>query len=110
MWLFMSTVARWFSDPVQVRALIGRLVEHREAEFEVPWRLDDLDENWVASKLRGIVAFEIQIERMEATFRLMQNRALDDRERVAVALASADDTNSQEVAVLMRRHSFDDAE
>lgn len=98
------------SEPERVRALIGRLVEYREAEFEMPWRLDGLDEEWVASRLRGIVAFEMRIERMEATFRLMQNRALDDRERVAVALASADDTNSQEVAALMRRHSFDDAE
>lgn len=98
------------SEPEQVRALIGRLVEYREAEYDIPWRLDGLDEDWVANRLKGIVAFDMPIERMEATFRLMQNRALEDRERVAVALESTDDTNSQDVAALMRRHSFDDAD
>ena len=79
-----------------------------ESEFESPWHLESLDDEWVASKLKGIVAFDIRIERMESTLRLMQNRPVEDRENVAVALASADDTNAQRVAALMRRYAFED--
>ena len=91
--------------PNDVRALITRLVNFRESQFDVPWRLESLDEAWVDGKLRGIVSFQIPIDRMEATFRLMQNRSVEDRQRVADALADYDDTNAQDVAAMMRHHS-----
>jgi transcriptional regulator len=93
--------------PEQVRALIKRLVDFQESRFGLPWRLESLDEGWVDGKLRGIVGFQIPIERMEATFRLMQNRSVEDRRRVADALAGSDDTNAQGVAAMMRRHSLE---
>jgi transcriptional regulator len=72
--------------------------------------LESLDEDWVERKLRGIVSFEMRVERMEATFRLMQNRSAEDRRRVAGALAESDDTNAQDVAAMMRHHSPELAE
>lgn len=96
--------------PDKVRALIKRLVDFRESQFETPWRLESLDEDWVDSRLRGIVAFEIPIARMEATFRLMQNRSTEDRRRVAASLSVFDDTNARSVAAMMRRHSVEPAE
>ena len=94
-------------DPDRVRALIKRLVDFRESRFDSPWQLESLDEDWLDRKLRTIVSFEISIERMEATFRLMQNRPAEDRRRVADALAASDDTNAQEVAAMMQRHSLE---
>jgi transcriptional regulator len=94
-------------DPDEVRALIKRLVDFRESEFDVSWHLDNLDQEWVDSKLRGIVSFHMPIERMEATFRLMQNRTAEDRRRVADALSKSDDTNAQGVAAMMRRYSLE---
>jgi transcriptional regulator len=96
--------------PEEVRGLIKRLVDHRESRFDTPWRLESLDEGWVDSKLRGIVGFEIPIDRMETTFRLMQNRTPEDRRRVADALAGYDDTSSQDVAAMMRRFSLEPAQ
>ncbi|MEE8453646.1 MAG: FMN-binding negative transcriptional regulator [Limibaculum sp.] len=96
--------------PDKVRALIKRLVDFRESRFDRPWRMESLGEGWVDRKLRGIVGFEPPIERMEAIFRLMQNRSAEDRRRVVDALAKSDDTNAQGVAALMRRHSLEPAE
>jgi len=93
--------------PGEVRALITRLVNFRESRLDVPWQLESLDEHWVDERLRGIVSFQIPIERMEATFRLMQNRSLEDRQRVADALAESDDTSAQDVAAMMYRHSLE---
>ena len=93
--------------PDDVRALITRLVDFRESLFDTPWRLESLDQAWVDSRLRGIVSFQMPIERMEATFRLMQNRSLEDRRRVADAFAESDDTNVRGVAAMMRSHSLE---
>ncbi len=93
--------------PDDVRALITRLVDFRESLFDAPWRLESLDQAWVDSRLRGIVSFQMPIERMEATFRLMQNRSVEDRRRVADAFAGSDDTNEQGVAAMMRSHSLE---
>jgi transcriptional regulator len=93
--------------PDDVRALITRLVDFRESSFDTPWRLESLDRAWVDSKLRGIVSFQMPIERMEATFRLMQNRSVEDRRRVAEAFTESDDTNVQGVAAMMRSHSLE---
>ena len=82
-------------------------MDFRESRFHVPWRLDSLDEAWVDQKLRGIVSFQMPIERMEATFRLMQYRSVEDRQRAADALADSNDTNTQDVAAMMRRHSLE---
>ena len=76
----------------------------------MPWRLESLDEEWADSRLRGIVAFRIRIERMEATFRLMQNRTREDHGRVADALGASDDTNAKAVAALMRHHPPEQSE
>ena len=97
--------------PDKVRALIKRLVDFREPRFDTPWRLESLDEGWIDRRLRAIVGFEMPIERVEATFRLMQNRSAEDRRRVADALAESDDTNNaQGAAAMMRRHSLEPAE
>ena len=93
--------------PDDVRALITRLVDFRESLFDAPWRLESLDQAWVDSRLRGIVSFQMPIERMEATFRLMQNRSVEDRRRVADAFAESDDTNARGVAAMMRSHSLE---
>ena len=96
--------------PDKVRALIKRLVDFRESRLDTPWRLESLDEGWVDRKLRGIVSFEMPIGRIEATFRLMQNRPAEDRHRVAAKLADSDDTNARDVAAMMRHHSPEPAE
>jgi len=89
-----------------VRSGLGRLVDWNETRFDEPWSLDSVDEGHVAKMMRAIVGFEMIIERMEANFRLLQNRPAGDRRRIADALARLDDTRAQGVAALMRRHSL----
>jgi transcriptional regulator len=51
---------------------------------------------------QGIVAFTIAVERIEAKFKLSQNRPAADRERVLQAMA-AGDGRARELADLMQR-------
>jgi len=48
------------------------------------------------------------IERIEANFRLLQDRPADDRHGVVEALSKMPDTHANKVADLMRQHRPDD--
>jgi transcriptional regulator len=51
--------------------------------------------------MRGIVAFEMPIERLEGKFKLSQNRSTRDRERVIAALAHSSDPGAQAIGAAM---------
>jgi transcriptional regulator len=87
-------------DPARVKAILARLVETHEAGREDPWRLESLAEDYVRGMLRGIVAFEIPIARLEGKAKLSQNRGAGDRARVRAALAAGDPL-ARAVAALM---------
>ena len=65
--------------------------------------MEMLPEAYVAKMIRGIVAFEIPIARLEGKFKLSQNRSMEDRRRVAEALAASDDATERGVADAMRQ-------
>ena len=93
--------ARLLEQPAQARAVLRQLVDRYEASFEKPWPME-LPPEYEAGMLRGIVAFEIQITRMEGKFKLSQNRSAADREGVTGNLEQLADRDSAAVARLMR--------
>jgi transcriptional regulator len=95
-------VPRVIEDADRVRALLGRLVHTFEDGRPEPWRMEDLSDSYVAGMIRGIVAFEIPIDRLEGKAKLSQNRPETDQARVEAALGAAGDAWSQGVAALMR--------
>ena len=90
-----------------VRSGLDRLVDWNEAQFDESWSLDSVEEGHVNKMMRAIVGFEMPIERMEANFRLLQNRPTGDRRRIADELARLNGTRAQGVAALVRRYSLE---
>jgi transcriptional regulator len=84
-----------------VTALLTRLVATHEEGRRDPWRLESLPPDYLAGMLRGIVAFEIPIARLEGKAKLSQNRSATDRARVRSALGASDDEVARGVASLM---------
>ena len=84
------------------RGLLARTVARYEGTGDGAWSMDGLPEDYVAGMLRGLVAFEIEIARIEGKFKLSQNRPEEDRRRVAAALGKGDDPPGRGVAALMR--------
>ena len=56
---------------------------------------------WVDAKLKGIVAFEMEVTRIESRWKLSQEKGEETRERIAGELASGDGA-SRELAAFMR--------
>jgi transcriptional regulator len=94
-------VPRVIDDPGRVRALLDRLVHTFEDERATPWRMDSLSDSYLTGMMRGIVAFEIPIDRLEGKAKLSQNRPPGDQARVRAALAAENDPLARAVAELM---------
>jgi transcriptional regulator len=94
-------VPRVIEDPGRVQALLDRLVRTFEDGRPAPWRMDGLPDDYVSGMMRGIVAFEIPIDRLEGKAKLSQNRLAGDRARVRAALLAEDDPLARAVAELM---------
>src|SRR5262249_20205539 len=94
-------IPRGIEDAGRVRALLDRLGRTFGDGRAAPGRMDTLPDSYLDGMVRGIVAFEIPIDRLEGKAKLSQNRSADDRARVQAALRAEDDPLARTVAELM---------
>jgi len=92
-----------FEDETRLSALLAELGSTYE-EGPEPWRYEALPDDYRRRMLRGIVGFEIAVERLEGKFKLSQNRGEADRARVAAALERSADPVARDLALLMREN------
>ena len=78
---------RFFEDERRLLALVTALTERHEAGRAERWAVTDAPEPYVRAMLRGIVGFELAVERLEGKWKMSQNRSADDRAGVAEGLA-----------------------
>jgi transcriptional regulator len=67
-----------------------------------PWTLDRIKQTTLATLIRHIVAFRIEITRIEGKRKLNQNRSAADRTGVIRALDGSARSDDQEIAEAMR--------
>ena len=82
-------------------AIIERLVTTQEAVMPEPWRVDEVPGDFREVQLSGIVAFEIEITRLEGKFKMSQDKQPADRAGVIAALEARDDPLGHDVARIM---------
>jgi transcriptional regulator len=89
-------------DPVWVEALVRRLTSKHEDHRAEPWSVDDAPAPYVAGQLRAIVGVEVEVTRVEAKWKLSQNRPEADRAGVLTGLDAEPGSGSHDVAAAMR--------
>jgi len=95
-------VPRIVEDAARVRAQQEALVARFEAGRAEPWTLDGQRPDYVEGMLKGIVAFEIPVARLEGKFKLNQNHPEGNRRGAIHGLrAEAGDPDSLAIAALM---------
>ena len=80
---------------------ITAMTEVQEAARPEPWAVSDAPEAFVAAQLKGIVGIEIEITRIEAKWKVSQNRSEADRLGVTAGLRARQDEASQQMAELV---------
>ena len=84
-------------------AHLAALSARNEADLapKAPWTLEKMPAETVAAMAKGVVAFEIEIARLEGKAKLSQNRGADDIAGAAAGLRARGRENDLAVAELM---------
>ena len=86
-WNYMAVHAhgplRAIEDPAWIVALLGRLTATHETSRAAPWAVADAPPEFIAQLLGAIVGIEIPVQRMQGTWKLSQNRSLNDQHAMA---------------------------
>ena len=94
---------RIIEDQARVRTMLDRRAQTYEAGNAKPWRLADEPDNFLAGMQRGIVAFEIPVDRLEGKWKMSQNRKPEDREGAIAALCAQGGADNLATAEIMAR-------
>lgn len=92
--------ARVIAAPEELLGILHQLIPLFEPSYADQWA--SLSQSYRDRMLSHIVGFEITVTKMEAKFKLSQNRAREEQEKVIESLSSARDTAISGTAALMR--------
>ena len=96
-------VPRLLTEEAEATAALAALSATMEAGLapKPPWTMEQLSDSARRALVRGIVAFEIELARLEGKQKLNQNRSAEDRAGVVAALRTLGDADARAVASAM---------
>jgi transcriptional regulator len=77
--------------------IVTRLTNKHEERSENAWKVTDAPAEYIEGMLKAIVAFEMPISRIEASWKLSQNRSEADRAGVVAGLKERGSTVAEEM-------------
>lgn len=89
-------------DGEELKSTLGRLVERHEAAGD--YRMESLPGEFVEKELKGAVGFVVDVTRIDAGYKLSQNRNDEDHANIIRELELRGDEESSRVAEAMRRN------
>lgn len=82
--------------------ILRRLMDRYEPSG--PSRMEALPQDFVEKEMKGIVAFQIEVTKIEASFKLSQNRDDESYQNIVTELEKRNDDLSHGVAAAMRQN------
>lgn len=83
--------------------LLERLVKRFEGKYHYKYKLEELPKEFVNSEMRGVTSFKIKVDKIEAAFKLSQNRTDEDYQNIISNLSKSDLQEEQQISEEMRR-------
>ena len=90
-----------FSDEERLKETLHRIINTFDSSYMTQW--SKLSDQYRSRMMKHIVGFEIKAKRLEAKFKLSQNRTKGEQARVIQSLNQSKDSNISGVAKLMRQ-------
>ncbi len=84
---------------------LNTLTNHFEATQEQPISVEGMSD-YVRAQMKGVVGFEIQVEKLEGKWKMSQNRDEKNYNAVISQLEKINDANAQAVASIMKAKGF----
>lgn len=89
-------------DPRWVAGLVGRLTRMFEHGRDDPWKMSDAPPAFLEERLSAIVGLEMPIARLQAKWKMSQNRSEADRRGVMAGLEASGQDGDRAVAAAMK--------
>lgn len=99
----LSGIVEVSEDVELLRHIVSTLTDFHEAGRAKPWSASEADPKYFEAQLRGIVAVTLRVTKVEAKYKLSQNRSVEDRERVISDLESAGLSDDHAIAEEMKK-------
>ena len=90
-------------DRAFLEAQVRSLTDRHETSRAHPWSVSDAPREYVERQVNGIVGLELAITRIEAKWKMSQNRALEDIDGVIEGLGASEETRHVADVVRERR-------
>ncbi|MDB5130972.1 MAG: paiB [Mucilaginibacter sp.] len=81
-------------------AVLQQMIQYYDADYLKQW--NDLPDDYKQKMMKGIVAFEIVVDDLQAKKKLSQNRSETERENIINDLFKAENSNEKEIAEYMK--------
>ena len=88
-------------DGEEYYAMLSRLIARHENETN--YRMESLPQDFVEKQMNGTVGFQVDVTRIEANYKLSQNRDDEDYHNIISHLHEREDEMSHQVAEAMRK-------
>ncbi len=86
----------------QKTAVLEKMIAFYESSYLKQWQA--LSEKYKTGLLAELVAFEIQIDRIEAAAKMSQNKSAKERENIIKSLSESTDGTARDMAAHMKKH------
>ena len=87
----------------QLQEALRRLVNKYEVHSKNPVSMDTMPKEFVKKEMKGVVGFEISIDRMEGAWKLSQNRNDANFQQIITELENLNNINASQVADEMKK-------
>jgi transcriptional regulator len=91
--------------PENKAALLKETIQYYESDYLKQW--DGLPDDFKQNMMKGIVAFEIVVDNLQAKKKLSQNRTEKERENIISELSNAENSTEKDIAEYMSRLKVD---
>lgn len=75
------------TEPDRLHDMMNSLIQQHESTYQTQW--DGLSDKYRDGMLKGVIGFELVVERLEGKFKLSQNKTADEQSRIAAALSES---------------------
>ena len=90
------------TDKTETYGILKRLTDRYETR--TTYRLETLPQDFVEKEMRGVAAFQIEVTRIEANYKLSQNRDDESYQNIVDHLEQREDDDSRSIAKAMRQN------
>jgi transcriptional regulator len=87
-------------------SIVSNLTDFHEQSRDRPWAASESDPEYMQAQLGGIVAITMRVTKVEAKFKLSQNRSEADQAAIAADLALSSHSEEREISDQMRTLNF----